>query len=242
MNPCPPACPPTLVAASLRTLGPPRPLALLFAGLCGVAVLLYPGRDGRGTEPPSLTGLQRQIRAALRAEATARTLVDRAAATYELCALHREIVGDPRFRSLETLQEMRREVASRLLKIQADCKRASYRQRSAARPGITPDDVLDTLADHLSLAGAVQGGPARLLAEQPWVGRGGAGGGLGPPDNGPALVDLIQRTIHPDFWDVQGGPGTIVYFSPLRCLVVRATDEVQQDVGGLVRGLRAVNP
>lgn len=197
-------------------------------------------------EPVSLLELQREIRQTLRAEAQATTLADRTAAIYELCALHREIVADSRFRSLESLQEMRREVASRLVKVQADLKRKIYREKSDKRPIDPRDELLRSISDHWSLIGAVQGGPAELLASQRWfmgdVASGAARGGQGVPDNGQGLVDLIQATIHPGFWDVQGGPGTIIYYSPLRCLVVRATDEVHGDVGGLVQGLRAANP
>ena len=66
------------------------------------------------------------------------------------------------------------------------------------------------------------------------------GGAAGPADWGPDLVDLIERTINPAFWDVAGGPGTIVYYRPLHCLVVRATAEVHGNVGRLIGDLRAV--
>ena len=205
-----------------------------------------PTNEPPTNEPVSLVELQREIRQSLRAEAQSTTLADRTAAIYELCALHREIVADSRFRSLETLQEMRREVASRLVKIQSDLKRRIHRERLEKRPADPRDELLRSIADHWSLIGSVQGGPAELLASQRWfvgdAAGGAARGGQGVPDNGQGLVDLIQATIHPGFWDVQGGPGTIVYYSPLRCLVVRATDEVHGNVGGLVQGLRAANP
>jgi hypothetical protein len=56
------------------------------------------------------------------------------------------------------------------------------------------------------------------------------------------LVDLIERTINPAFWDVVGGPGTIFYYAPLQCLVVRATTEVHENLGGFVGNVRAVGP
>jgi hypothetical protein len=64
------------------------------------------------------------------------------------------------------------------------------------------------------------------------------GGGAAGADYGPALVELIQRTIAPEFWDVNGGPGTIVYYAPLRVLVVRATSEMHHDVGAAVGAIR----
>ncbi|MFO0821495.1 MAG: hypothetical protein U1A77_26360 [Pirellulales bacterium] len=227
-----------------------RPLETVIAivwlfGL-GIGPLSLPAQTVDAAEPASLVELQREIRQTLRKEAQATTLVDRTAAIYELCALHREIVADPRFRSLELLQEMRREVASRLVKVQADLKRRIHRERIEKRPLDPHEELLRSMADHWSLIGSVQGGPAEFWASQRWItgdAVGGAGrGGQGVPDNGQGLVDLIQATIHPGFWDVQGGPGTMIYYSPLRCLVVRATAEVHGDVGGLVQGLRAANP
>ena len=57
--------------------------------------------------------------------------------------------------------------------------------------------------------------------------------GPGMPDYGPALVNLIQKTIAPEFWDVNGGPGVIVYYPPLRLLVIRATSNIHYQIGGL---------
>jgi hypothetical protein len=65
------------------------------------------------------------------------------------------------------------------------------------------------------------------------------GGAAVPPDFGPDLVALIERTINPSFWDVAGGPGTVIYYRPLHCIVVRATSEVHGQIGGLVGDLRA---
>src|SRR5207253_10728677 len=87
----------------------------------------------------------------------------------------------------------------------------------------------DSPAASLPLLDHAQGGPGSLLA---------FGGAPVPPGYGPDLVALIERTINPAFWDVNGGPGTIVYYAPLQCLVVRATAEVHGNIGGLVGGLR----
>jgi hypothetical protein len=59
-----------------------------------------------------------------------------------------------------------------------------------------------------------------------------------PPDNGQGLVDLIQRTIAPASWGVNGGSGSIVYFRPSRALVVRQRSEVHEQLQGVVRALR----
>ncbi len=66
----------------------------------------------------------------------------------------------------------------------------------------------------------------------------GAAGGAALADYGGALVELIQRTIAPEFWDVNGGPGTIVYYRQWQALVVRATGDIHEKIGGTVEDLR----
>jgi hypothetical protein len=82
--------------------------------------------------------------------------------------------------------------------------------------------------------------PNHVLAQQ-----GAAGGAPAGPvavaqavDYGPELVDLIQRTISPANWDINGGNGAIVYFAPLRVLDVRAPSSVQGQIGGVLGPLR----
>ena len=65
----------------------------------------------------------------------------------------------------------------------------------------------------------------------------GQGGGA-MPDAGWQLVELLQRIVAPDFWDRQGGPGTIRYFAMRRVLVVRATTDVHEQIKDLLMALR----
>ena len=88
----------------------------------------------------------------------------------------------------------------------------------------------DSLAASLLLMDASLGAPSTLLAR---------GGRAGPADHGQELVDLIERTINPNFWDTNGGPGTIVYYAPLQCIVVRASGTIHERIGGAIGGLRA---
>lgn len=64
----------------------------------------------------------------------------------------------------------------------------------------------------------------------------GARGGA-PRSNAQDLIDLIQNTIAPESWDVNGGRGTIAYWEPGFALVVRQTDDVHEEIGGVLRGL-----
>lgn len=52
------------------------------------------------------------------------------------------------------------------------------------------------------------------------------------------LIDLIQATVRPETWDVNGGRGSIVYFANGHGLVVLAPADVHDDLGGLLRQLR----
>src|SRR5690606_36981616 len=63
-------------------------------------------------------------------------------------------------------------------------------------------------------------------------------GGGAVRDYGETLVELIQNTISPEHWDVNGGPGSIVYWPNLHVLVVRDSGEEHGRVGGLFDGLR----
>ena len=72
-------------------------------------------------------------------------------------------------------------------------------------------------------------------------GGGGQRGGFGgnplnnfPQDAGEDLVGLIQKTIAPSSWDVNGGPGSIRYWRPTHALVIRATEDVHEQIGGVL--------
>jgi hypothetical protein len=94
------------------------------------------------------------------------------------------------------------------------------------------------------------GGNAQAMAGGIGAGIGGAGaahgGAFGGNDelqkaaaaSGADLVDLIQKTIDPPSWEINGGIGTIMYFNNMHVLVIRQTGEAQDDVGGLLGGLR----
>ncbi len=63
---------------------------------------------------------------------------------------------------------------------------------------------------------------------------------FGPPwDNGADLVALIEKTIDPQFWRSNGGPGTIHYYAPSGVLVIRASQEVHDRVYDLLFKLGA---
>jgi hypothetical protein len=205
--------------------------------LCLVAV----GAEGtpvRGAAPSTVVQrpfheIQNELSDLLKREALTKDATERAALIRRMCALHHEILKDPRHEYAEAMKGYRVQVWARLKRIQADLKNQIAREQKVKAPQVGTDPELlaasDSLAASMNLIDQTLVGPSALLAR----------GGRAQVDiNGRALVDLIEQTINPDFWDTNGGPGSIRYFAPLQCLVVTATAEVHGNVGGVLGGLR----
>jgi hypothetical protein len=92
-------------------------------------------------------------------------------------------------------------------------------------------EVHGDLAKLVALAPAAQPSPAG----QAVVVAASSGGGIAEAQK---LIDLIQATVSPEAWDVNGGQSSIRYFANGHALVVRATDDTHDDLGGLLRQLR----
>lgn len=202
--------------------------------------------DGGTSGPMQATASDRafhefhqQITELLKRESQTKDQSARAAAVRAICALHGEIVHDSRYSNSDVLKEYRGRLWSRLTKVKAELKQQLARNKSnkesldnlATLESADSASVAaaESLATSLSLLDQIQSGPGPLLA---------FGGAPGAPDWGPDLVALIERTINPSFWDTVGGPGSIYYYRPLLCLVVRATAEVHEQIGGVIGGLR----
>ncbi|MEX0718462.1 MAG: hypothetical protein WD066_17850 [Planctomycetaceae bacterium] len=63
-------------------------------------------------------------------------------------------------------------------------------------------------------------------------------GGAAVPPAASELIDLIETTVAPDTWAVNGGQGTISYWRPGMALVIRQTGEVHHQIGGTLGQLR----
>lgn len=203
-----------------------------------LAALAAPDQTASAAQTP-FHEYQQRTSDLLKRESQSKSERDRAAAVAAICRLHAEIVHDSRYSDSDVLKEYRSRLWSRLTKIKTELKTQLARNRAnrAALDALQTLELAnsasiaaaDALAATLSLSSEIQGGPAPFLA---------LGGAPVPPDWGPNLVDLIERTINPAFWDVVGGPGTIIYYRPLQCLVVTATAEIHGNVGNLLGGLR----
>jgi hypothetical protein len=197
--------------------------------------------------------LRNAIRDVMAGEAQAKTPAARADAVRELCKLYGEVLEHPtliqeerlRLRALvwARLTKTKTEVANKLAR---DRKAAELAQRRAIREGQAAPAAATSqsqqtayaLAGQMDLVSRSLGGPAAIVASS-----GGAfGGGPGTDDYGDELIDLIQRTIAPTTWDINGGPGSIVYYRHLHALVVSATSEVHDDFGNVLENLRRVGP
>jgi hypothetical protein len=153
-------------------------------------------------------------------------------AAREFLALYDELGRDGKLAPLERAQ-LRNKVRGRLQDLaQQIQKRVAIERRLARQTGAAPKSV-DAATD----------GTTGVLAQ--WGGFGAAGlggpgvGGAGNPgtandDYGQQLVDLIQQTIAPASWDINGGPGSMYYWRPGRALVVRQTSEVHDQLGDLL--------
>lgn len=168
----------------------------------------------------------------------------------------REITRDVE-KLAEAAEDQRREVAARAEAAEKDAKKpvrptAGQLLRSARDEVLAARQLDEKNADNDGTqAGGTQTGgtqvsSGRLLADpsvslNPASALGNRGGGLTTVAAGEALIELIERTIQPDHWEANGGPGVMVYYAPLMALVVRASSEVHGQVGGIMGGLRAAN-
>ena len=184
---------------------------------------------------------------------------ERVSAVAALVELFNELGKDRQLPPPER-QRLGAEIRSRLLRFAAQFQHEFSRaaQRSAADPdGIASvDAALDDLKNLVDVMRRNVGPEDWVLAQRIAApgGAGQVGAGVGAQAgggsagrsaldqqaeaNGQALVELIQDTIAPDSWDIRGGPGSIVYFNPLRCLVVRQTGEGHDALGDLLGGVR----
>jgi hypothetical protein len=203
--------------------------------------------DDVAVAPRPFHEIRRDVDDLLRKEAAAKDGAEHAAAVRAMAALYGEVLRDPRLTKSPTLQQYKAKLWRRLVDVKQKLEQQQV-QQERLRERTMPRDQLaalreaeaaaardsQALADPLQLVGYSLGGPVRAFASG-----GGAFGGAPAADYGPDLVRLIEHTIAPDFWEVNGGPGSIFYYAPLHALVVSATDDVHGHVGGVLDGLRA---
>lgn len=156
----------------------------------------------------------------LRNHARATSLNDQVAESLRIVDLFQQLVRDPRLATSSSMRDTASRLRGRLNSIKRETAAAERRRkRRPARIEIR-QDVLAQLNQAANNGNA----PAQ--------------NNLQPQDYGQQLVDLIQRTVSPASWDVNGGLSTIRYWRPGMALVVRAPQGVHEELTPLMGQLR----
>ncbi len=210
-----------------------QPVVIVLFLISSVAAAQSEPRETKAKPTTSATSgfkeLRDDVRAAIKASDRV-TKQNRDEAVRRLVAVHQRVkqstvTGDER----DTLEQR---VEARLKHL------ADLIQRQMAREAAVPNVGLPAQPAVLAQQGPPRPAVAPNAAAFGFAPNRQAGIALQPPDNGQDLVELIQRTIQPESWDVNGGPGTIVYFSPLRALVVRNRSEIHEQLGDVIGQMR----
>jgi len=161
-------------------------------------------------------------------------------AAREFLVLYRELQADQKMSRMQREQH-RTKIRGRLMGLSVQIKKWAAIQRRLAKKDQPKSvdaaiDVNSVLAQFggfgrqgRGMMGPGMGGPGMM-------GGGGAmgGGALVNDDYGEAFVELIQKTIAPATWDVNGGLGSIYYWRNQRAIVVRQVGDVHDDIGDLL--------
>lgn len=204
---------------------------------------IYANKPLDDTQTPvrSFISYDKDISAFLRNEAIAETEFEHAAAIRDLCTLAIEIRYDRRFERSARMQVLMKRIRSRLDKIaKKEAKRINRLETNdiqlLAQEVSLEDSIDDMLSDNLELSGFATGGPLAFFSQT----HGANGGGI-IRANADDLIRLIQSTISPSFWDVNGGVGTIQFYAPLNALVIRATEDIHYRIGGSIGQMHRLN-
>jgi hypothetical protein len=192
-------------------------------------------------KPRKPVEFRKAVSDALRAESSAKAPADRDKSVRQLMLAYLELEQDQNLTHDERL-ELHTEVRSRLQSIETSLRaKLANNDRTAkgtaASKSNSPVSVDGATMNVAVLAQQVAGAGGGAFANPP-IANPGVIGRLQSPDYGQDLVDLIHNVIAPRTWDVNGGPGSVVYFRNFRVLVVRAPAEVQTQVGDVLGQLR----
>jgi hypothetical protein len=193
--------------------------------------------EGQVSSPHrSLKEMRHDVHAALRAEALSRREGENAPAVIRLVDLYRELAAHPQRDESTVITQLGLKLRARLRNVSDRIERQIDRSdRDVDKKEGSPARVLPethVLAQQIAVpggAGPGQGGQAAA----------GQSGVAQTIDYGPQLVDVIQQTISPATWDINGGNGAVVYFAPLRVLVVSAPGSVHDEISDVLGQLRA---
>lgn len=188
--------------------------------------------------PRSISAIQSDIHVALREEASTRRSGDNTPQVLRLIELYREMAAHPQHEASFALRELGQQVRARLITIKGHVNRHSDPATGRARKKA---EILPSLAGpELNVLAQQLPAPAQP-ANQPAAPPAGTAATPRPNDYGPELVALIEATISPDTWNINGGPSAIVYYAPLHAIIISAPDDVHSRVGGVLGQMRTAN-
>lgn len=203
-----------------------------------------PKEDTAGAEkaaphsPRMGSELRAAVRAAMRRWARpSDAQADRAAR--EFLTIYRELEDDTEL-SQSQRAYLQQRVRGRLMRLSDQITLRIAREKRLARSNASrPTKGAEQIAEAVTAPEASPGASPGNYVPEPSTSAGAFGGGaFQPADNGQQLVDLIQRVIRPETWDINGGPGSIYYWRPGRALVIRQMDEVHGQIGDVLGQLR----
>ncbi len=156
------------------------------------------------------------------------------AAARELLDIYRAIQQDTRMARSQR-ETLRLTVRARLDQLSTQIGKQIAKDKTASKSDSPIKSVKSVAADQGKQSSAV-------LAQMGGAAGGGVGGGAAAAQNanadaGQQLVDLIQNTISPKSWDVNGGACTIYYWQPQHAIVVRATGDIHDDLSDTLEQL-----
>lgn len=180
--------------------------------------------------PRTPAQLREAVHATLKAAATSEGAA-RVDAAKQLAALYDELMHDTQMVK-EDRVSLAGTIRSRLQKMDAEAKAALARAKrnDPAHVGGADQPVGENgvLAQQLP-----KGAAGKNL-----IGGGAAKGGATQADYSQQLIDVIQTTIAPGSWDVNGGNGSIKFFPGLNVMIIRNTAENQEDLVDVLNALR----
>ena len=158
-------------------------------------------------------------------------------AAREFLVLYRELQADDKLARTQR-ERLHGKVRGRLMALGKQiAKRIAIERRLAKQK--RPESV-DAAARGNDVLGQV--GPFGGFGGQGRFGGRMDGPAMANDDNGQELVGLIQKTIAPSTWDINGGPGTIHYWRPGRAIVVRQMGDVHDQIGDLLEQMNRLGP
>jgi hypothetical protein len=155
------------------------------------------------------------------------------------------MAGHPQRDTSPLLNDLGQQVRIRLQTVRNRVERRIAGKNPTAKKAARPATVATKQGDQVLAQQVPQAGAAGVAANQRGAVGQGAAVAVAPPavarptDFGPELVELIEAVVSPSTWRINGGNGAIVYYSPKQVLVVSAPDDVQAQVGGVLRQLNA---